>query len=146
MNAETMVGLLTGEDAVLLGPREVSRAPRGLSASAALDALQIAAGTRVALSDHRPGGRKRLRRKALRLGLRIEREFVVLPTWHRAAFLVEDHDSTLRWLWATLATVPPGVARGAFVVDAAARGVPLIRLWGAIGLLVPGRLLIASRP
>lgn len=146
MNVEAMARLLAGDDALLLGPRGAAGDARQTIAAAPTAPPVIAAGTRVALADDRPGGRRRLRRRASRLGLRVDQEFVVLPSWHRAAFLVEDHASTLGWLWATLATVPPGVARGAFVVDAAVRGGPRTRPWGFVGLLVPGRLIIASRP
>lgn len=51
----------------------------------------LPAGSRVVLTDDRPGGRIRLRRRAARLGLKISKEYVVLPSWRRPSFVVEDH-------------------------------------------------------
>jgi hypothetical protein len=105
----------------------------------------LASGSRVVLSDDRPGGRIRLRRRAARLGLEISREYVVLPSWRRAAFVVEDHPSTLAWLWATLATIPPGVSRGSLLAEAAVRGGRHRLVLAMAGSVAPGRVVIASR-
>ena len=102
-------------------------------------------GSRVVLTDDRPGGRIRLRRKAARLGLEISREYVVLPSWRRASFVVEDHPTTLGWLWATLATVPPGVSRGSLLAEAAVRGGRNRLVLAVVGSVAPGRVVIASR-
>src|ERR1017187_5644366 len=93
-------------------PGDLILAPRGRGQAPGIGAL--ASGARVVLGDDRPGSRIRLRRRAARLGLEISREYVVLPSWHRAAFVVEDHPSTLAWAWANLATIPPGVSHGSF--------------------------------
>jgi hypothetical protein len=103
-------------------------------------------GQRVALADARIGSRRRLRTRARRLGLRIEAEYAVLPSWGQAAFVVQDRKPTLRWLFATVATVPPGLARGAAAVDLGLRAATAMRAVRLAGHLAPGRLVIANRP
>lgn len=105
----------------------------------------LPSGSTVVLTDDRPGGRFRLRRKAARLGLQISREYVVLPSWRRAAFVVEDHPTTLGWLWATLATIPPGVSRGSLLAEAVVRGGRHRLVLAVVGSVAPGRVVIASR-
>lgn len=106
----------------------------------------LRSGQRVALGDARIGARRRLRERARRLDLRIEGEYAVLPTWGHASFVVQDRSPTLRWLFSTVATVPPGVARGAAVVHLGLRAAAASGAVGLAGHLVPGRLVIASRP
>jgi hypothetical protein len=124
-------------------PGDLILAPRWRAEQSGIAAL--ASGSRVVLSDDRPGSRIRLRRKAARLGLQISAEYVVLPSWRRAAFVVEDHPTTLAWLWATLATIPPGVSRGSLLAEAAVRGGRHRLVLAMAGSLAPGRVVIASR-
>ena len=107
---------------------------------------ELPSGSRVVLVDDRPGGRIRLRRKAARLGLQVSSEYVVLPSWRRPAFVVEDHTTTLAWLMTTLATVPPGVSRGSLFAEAAVRAGRHRLVLALVGVLVPGRVVIARRP
>jgi hypothetical protein len=107
---------------------------------------ELPSGSRVVLIDDRPGGRIRLRRKAARLGLQISREYVVLPSWRRPSFVVEDHPTTLAWLWTTLATVPPGVSRGSLLAEAAVRAGRHWLVLAVVGAVAPGRVVIARRP
>ena len=69
-------------------------------------------GTAVALADRRPGARGRLRRAAGRLGVRVEAEYIVLPSWGHAAFVAADDPAAVRWLLSTFTTTPPRVTRG----------------------------------
>lgn len=130
------VGLLADADTLV-----VDRRDRG--AGAALGRLSV--GAPVVLVDGRPGARGRLRRTAARRGLCIEQEYVVLPSMRRAAFVVEDHPTTLSWLWSHLATVPPGVARPAVVVDVLVQALAGTRLVGRLGAVAPGRVVVARR-
>ena len=107
---------------------------------------ELPSGSRVVLTDDRPGGRIRLRRKAARLGLQISREYVVVPSWSRPSFVVEDHPTTLAWVWTTLATVPPGVSRGSLLAEAAVRASRHRFVLAVVGNVVPGRVVIARRP
>jgi hypothetical protein len=107
---------------------------------------ELPSGSRVVLIDDRPGGRIRLRRKAARLGLQISREYVVLPSWRRPSFVVEDHPTTLAWLWTTLATVPPGISRGSLLTEAAVRASRHWLVLAVVGSVAPGRVVIARRP
>ena len=118
--------------------------PRRRAARDGIAALP--SGSSVVLTDDRPGGRIRLRRRAARLGLEISREYVVLPSWRRPSFVVEDHPTTLAWLWTTLATVPPGVSRGSLLAEAAVRAGRHWLVLAVVGSVAPGRVVIARRP
>ena len=58
---------------------------------------QVPHETPIVLIGSRIGGRSTCR-VAARSGLRIEREYVVLPSWRSPSFVVEDNVNTLRWL------------------------------------------------
>jgi hypothetical protein len=106
----------------------------------------LSPGQRVALGDGRLGSRRRLRRRAAQLGLEVQAEYAVLPSWDRGTFAVEDCPRTLTWAFSTILTVPPNVARGALAVDLLLRGSRRSRLLGFSGRVAPGRLLIGARP
>lgn len=131
------VRVLLGTDCVLITP----------GTAADLDRLALGGMPgRVALAGARPLSRRRLRRAADRLGLEVEAEYAVLPTWERAAVVVEDDGATLSWTFANLVTVPPGVARGARLVDLAVRACRVARLSRLSARMAPGRLLVGRRP
>lgn len=144
MTLPPAAGLLVPTGAVVAWPSEhtdgvrVRRAP---------------AGTVVALADRRPGGRRRLRRAAARLGVRIDAEFVVLPSWRLASFVMSDDVVPLAWLVETFLAPPPGVALGHSAVHGMSRlarraiahpgGAAAVRL--LVAAAVPGRLVIGTR-
>ena len=110
-------------------------------------------GATVALADRRPGGRGRLRRAAARLGVRVDAEYIVLPTWGRATFVAADDLATVGWLLSTFTTTPPRVTRGTYLIEALQRATQraggtragalvILRVTGA---LVPGRILVGTR-
>jgi hypothetical protein len=120
------------------------------------DAARVAVlppGSLVALADRRPGARRRLRHAAYRLGVRVEVEYVVLPTWSRATFVAADDVSTVTWVLSTFSTTPPYVTRGAYLLDAAQRVWQRVAATRAgavtthrlVCALAPGRLLIGTR-
>ena len=114
-----------------------------------VDPVGLAGGRPVVLTDSRPGARARLRRRAGRLGLVVDGEHVVLPTWGSAAFVVEDDPHVIGWLWDTLVTVPPRARRSAPLVELAVRlgalgPVRRALLWGAPGRVLFGR--VGGRP
>ena len=110
-------------------------------------------GRAVALADRRPGARGRLRRAAEHLGVRVEAEYVVLPTWRHAAFVAADDPATLRWLLSTFTTTPPRVTRGAYLIEALQRAIErasstragAVAVQQVVGALVPGRILVGTR-
>jgi hypothetical protein len=110
-------------------------------------------GTAVALADRRPGARGRLRRAAEHLGVRVEAEYVVLPTWGHATFVAADDPATMRWLLSTFTTTPPRVTRGTYLIEALQRATErasstragAVVVQQVVGALVPGRLLIGTR-
>ena len=116
-------------------------------------ALGLPAGSPVALADRRSGGRGRLRRAAVRLGVEVESEYVVLPTWSSATFVAADDRDAVTWLLSTFLTTPPRVVRGRLALEAVRRlvaattrtrvGAASVRL--VLGALVPGRLVVGVR-
>ena len=110
-------------------------------------------GTAVALADRRPGARGRLRRAAGRLGVRVEAEYIVLPTWGHATFAAADDPAAIRWLLSTFTTTPPRVTRGTYLIEALQRAVQrasstragAAAIQQVIGALVPGRILVGTR-
>jgi hypothetical protein len=116
-------------------------------------ALGLPAGSPVALADRRAGGRGRLRRAAGRLGVEVESEYVVLPTWSSATFVAADDRDAVTWLLSTFLTTPPRVVRGRLVFEGVSRLVAAVtrtRVGAAsvrfvLGALVPGRLVVGVR-
>lgn len=127
---------------VLLPPGSVLLGP---GRQAAVDLQQLGPLGRIALVDKRIGSRSRLRRRAAQLGIAVEAEYVVLPTWSQPTFVVEDDRAMLSWLFSSLATVPPNLTRGAWLADVVARVVrtPLGRTLAS--RLAPARLLVGTR-
>ncbi len=106
----------------------------------------VGRGRCVVLIDWRLGSRRRLRRRAGRLGLLVQAEYLVLPSWGAAAFAAEDDPDTVAWLMATIATVPPSLTRGARLLDALLRMMQAPGGRGALRRLAPGRILIGVTP
>ena len=98
----------------------------------------------VVCSSH-PGGRRRLRRRARRAGLVVTRELIVLPTLRHPIVVLDDNAASVGDFWASIAAVPPGLARSATVAGAClrlARRAP----WRWTGALAPGHVLIGRAP
>src|SRR3954453_20368817 len=69
---------------------------------ARLAAAGLAPGERVVLVDGRPGSRIRLRAAARRHGLRVEYEYLLLPSASAPALACEDRPAAGRWLRAAV--------------------------------------------
>ncbi|MCW3035854.1 MAG: hypothetical protein JWM17_1166 [Actinobacteria bacterium] len=69
---------------------------------------ELPEGAVVALCDAAPGSRGRCRRFASSANVRLEREYLAVPTLHSAAFLVQDAPGPVSYFWHNLAAVPPG--------------------------------------
>ena len=144
MNLPPAAALLVPSGAVVAWPSEPADGVR---------VRQAPAGTVVALADARPGGRRRLRRAARRLGVRVEAEYVPLPSWRLASFVTTDDPGTISWLVESFLTTPPGVARGHRIMNGASRigrravagrtGAAAVRFLVASAL--PGRLVLGRR-
>jgi hypothetical protein len=104
----------------------------------------LPAGTDVALlSDSYLGG-ARLRRRAEKAGIRIDRELIVVPSMSSPLVVLDNVESAVRHFWSAVAAVPPGLTWGSAPASVAlrvARSVP----WRCTGLLSPGRVLVGSR-
>ncbi len=144
MNLPAPAALLVPSGALVAWPSEpadgvrVQRAP---------------AGTVVALADSGRGGRRRLRRAAARLGVQVDAEYVLLPSWRIASFVTSDDAGTLAWLVDSFLTTPPGVVHGHRIVHGATRlarravgtrpGAAAVRL--LVASAVPGRIVLGTR-
>ncbi|HET6738640.1 MAG TPA: hypothetical protein VFH76_06890 [Kribbella sp.] len=95
--------------------------------------------------DQRPLSRRRLRAAARRLGVVVEREFVVLPTIARPMVVIDDAEEAIRHFWTAVATVPPGLALTA-VPASALLGLARRAPWRWTGALAPARVVIGRRP
>ncbi|MFG1912004.1 hypothetical protein [Kribbella sp. NPDC048928] len=113
--------------------------------SGPIDQHQLIAGRPVALMDQRPLSRRRLRQAARRLGVVVEREFVVLPTIARPMVVIDDVEEAIRHFWTAVATVPPGLAFSALPASALL-GVARRSPWRWTGALAPARVVIGRRP
>ena len=115
--------------------------------------MGLPSGAAVALADRRPGARGRLRRAAEHLGVRVEAEYIVLPTWGHATFVAADDPATVRWLLSTFTTTPPRVTRGVSLIEVLQRATRrasstragAVAVQQVVGALVPGRILVGTR-
>jgi hypothetical protein len=131
--------LLAPKDAVVFpvtpGPLGARRLAERLRA--------LTPGTPVILLDHRPGGRLRARRITATGMIRVERQYVAVPSLRRAIVVAEDTADCLRWASRSLITPPPGVTWVHAPLDAAVR---LLRRYPAmLGWLAAGRVVVGRR-
>lgn len=105
----------------------------------------LASGDRIGLTANRPLSRWRLRRIAATTGLLIERELIVLPTLSRPILVVDDKDTSVDYLWGSVATVPPGLAWTAVPAAIALRLARMLP-WSWTGAVAPGRVVIGRLP
>lgn len=105
---------------------------------------QLPAGTSVALVSGSPWARARLRRRARRAGIRIDRELIVLPTTASPIVVLDNSESAVQHFWSSVAAVPPGVTWAGAPASLAlllARRAP----WRLTAAVAPGRVMIGSR-
>jgi hypothetical protein len=102
-------------------------------------------GTTIVLADPRPGSRRRSRVLARRSGVRIERELLAIPSVETPVYAVEDVAPAVASFWNSFVTVPAGVTASALPVTLAIRLVAVLRAWGLIGAIVPGRVTVGRR-
>ena len=92
-----------------------------------------------------PGAKWRAERFARRAGLTVERRYLPLPTLGRALYRVEDSGAARRYFADTLLMAPPTMGRFRLAIDLA---LPLLRALArsrALGIVVPGRILVGRR-
>lgn len=101
----------------------------------------LRSGDRIGFVDGRMFSRWRLRRLATSCDVLIERELIVLPTLVSPIVVVDDTETSVGYLWDSVATVPPGMARTALPAAAA---LALVRVlpWSWTGALAPGRVVV----
>lgn len=112
---------------------------------AALSSLTaLPPGTRVILVADGPLARSRARRFAVRGGVQVTRELIVLPSTDHPIVVIDDDEAAVRYLWTSVAAVPPGVCRGAWFVGTMLRLAHLLP-WTWTGALAPGRVMTGVR-
>jgi hypothetical protein len=101
-------------------------------------------GTAVALVTDGPLKRIRVRRRARRCGVRIDRELVVVPTTTSPLVVLNNTEDAVRHFWDAVAAVPPGLTWASAPAGVALR---LGRLapWRWTGTLAPGCVLVGYR-
>lgn len=105
---------------------------------------RLPSGTPVAMVTDGLLARRRLRRRARRSGVVVERELIVVPGTRRPIVALDDTEAAVQHFWSHVAAVPPGLVLThvpATVVLLAVRVLP----WRWTGALAPGRVLVGSR-
>lgn len=102
-------------------------------------------GAAVVLCDGALASRWRCRRFAARAGVRLERQYLALPSARSPAFLVEDARRPLSYFCAAVLSVPPGVALLAGPVGLLARAAAWLARAGVAGAIAPGRVAVGWR-
>jgi hypothetical protein len=104
----------------------------------------LPSGTAVALVTDGPLNRVRLRRRARRSGVHIDRHLIVVPTTTAPLVVLDDTEDAVRHFWGAVATAPPGLTWARAPAGVAlwlGRRVP----WRWTGILAPGCVLVGSR-
>ncbi len=135
-NLPLAVQVLVGRDAVVLGS-VADVTPETVAA--------LAPGSTLVIVESSVRGALRLRRGATRRGLRVERVFVVLPSLVQPLCCVELDSRCLSWVWAALATVPPGRSVSAPLAELVLRWGNRATILGLLARLAPARVAIARR-
>jgi len=133
--------VLLPEDSIVVGM------PRGPGAARRLRrALRpLVPGSPVAVISRMPIGSTRIVRVAARGGLVVQRQLLALPRLGGTCYLVEDDPDALRWLLASVLTVPPGANRGTAVQQAFIRLVRALMPVRVMSWALPHRVVLAVR-
>lgn len=137
------------ENWTVLGPPDAIRVdlPRSRAARRAMvgRVRALPVGAAVVLCDGVLASRWRCRRFAVRAGVRLERQYLALPSARSPAFLVEDARRPLSYFCAAVLSVPPGVALLAAPVGLLARAAAWLARAGVAGAVAPGRVAVGRR-
>ena len=121
--------------------------PRRGGIRAAADELrELSPGAQVAICASGFGALRRVRKCARQVGLVGRREYLVFPTVEEPAYLIEDSSSSVEYFFNTVATVPPGVATLEAAANVGLRGLRIASRSRLLRALIPGRILVGSRP
>jgi hypothetical protein len=101
-------------------------------------------GTSVALVADHWLSRYRLRRRAARAGVSIERELIVVPSTSAPLMVLDDERSAVRHFWTSVAAAPPGVAWAHGPLSVLLLGMRALP-WSWTGAVAPGRVLVGRR-
>lgn len=118
----------------------------GMRTKASARVRTLRSGTPVVLLASSLGSLRRCRRFASTAGIRVEREYVPLPSMQAPRYIVENTPRSLEYFWSTLATVPPG--KGEMVAGPAEALFRLTRALvplSVLGWLAPGCISVGRR-
>jgi hypothetical protein len=106
---------------------------------------RLPSGTPVAIRARGVGSSLRCKRFARRAGLAVAKCYLQLPSARAPAFLVETAPASLDYLMGAVATVPPGGATAAPVMDLGLRGLRRICKSRLFLALAPNLLMVGVR-
>src|SRR5215211_1784998 len=133
----------------VLGPPDAIRVdlPRSRAARRAMvgRVRALPVGAAVVLCDGVLASRWRCRRFAARASVRLERQYVALPSARSPAFLVEDAPRPLNYFCSAVLSVPPGVALLAAPVGLLVQVAAWLARAGVAGAIAPGRVAVGRR-
>lgn len=122
----------------------VGRGRRGRQA-AVEETRALAAGTPVVLVAGAPGAGRRAGRVAARAGIRVEREYLALPSAERPAYLIEDARSSFR-VFVDAVLGSPGQGVIGRIQDVAVALIRRTRPRRVVAMLGAGRVVVGKRP
>jgi hypothetical protein len=105
---------------------------------------QLASGAPVVLCASGLLARRTVRRAARGAGIRLEREYLALPSADQPAFLVQDRSAAVDYFRRRILTSPPGRARA--WAAALALGTARLAPAGLLGAMAPGCVALGRRP
>jgi hypothetical protein len=113
-------------------------------AEAAASLRALPEGTPVVLAARAPLGIRRSRSLAERAGIRVDAEYLALPTAETPVYLVEDHPASISYFLRALLAAPPA-GRFTSVIAPAVSVARTTAPWRLVRLLSPGRVLVGRR-
>jgi hypothetical protein len=108
------------------------------------EARRLPAGSPVVIVAAAPGSARRARQVAARAGIRVEQEYLALPSAAAPAYLIEDDPAPFRVFVDTVLASPSSGLAGR-VQDALVSIVRRVRPRGLVGSLGAGRVVVGWR-
>ena len=105
---------------------------------------RLPSGAEVAMVTDGLLARRRLRRRARRSGIVVQRELIVVPGTRSPIVALDDTEAAVRHFWSHVAAVPPGLVLTHVPATLLLLAVRLLP-WRWTGALAPGRVLVGSR-
>jgi hypothetical protein len=101
-------------------------------------------GTPVVVCASAPGAVRRCRRFAAGTGIELDRAYLAFPSAAAPAYLVEDDAAPMQVFVETVLAAPPRT-RFSLPISAGLSLLRVVKPWGLLRLLAPGRVVIGRR-